>query len=360
MKTKTNERVKSKQKFSSKKTVLLKTEQIKSEVNPEEIPASNHESEKSCEISSIVKEEDDNSKVRRTRSAASLASHRIMEIKHAPKAKYNLIGKKSQTRPRIKAELPKPKPNQIFLSPKVKTDCISSPKIGSKIKLKSGRGRKNRVLPSFATKSKEKGKQKNRHRTLYVCDTENCKFTTLSPFTFEHHLRDHETDKKIFTCDKCPDNRSFSGKQHFEFHMASHNGYNKIQCDACLKHILAVELFDHMKTHTEKVFQCLNCSHCSSTREKYLTHLTAHGTRGKLRCDLCDLIFRSRHKLLSHLYEIHKAIEKLVCNIDGCSRGFLTMENLKLHQKVHIQPFVCPECEKRFVDCHKLKSNFPY
>lgn len=345
------------------KTVPLKTEQIKNEVlHPDEIPASNHESQQSnIDISSTVKLEDNDmgSNARRTRSAASIASQRITEIKHASTVQYNFVEKKSHTKRKRKVDLPEPKPYQIFLSPNVNTvPNIIKNKSKKKLKTGSGRGRKNKALPSFATRSNEKGKQKNRHRLLYVCDTDNCKFSTLNIYRFEHHLRGHESDNKCFTCDKCPDNRSFSVKQHYEFHMASHNGFNKIQCDHCNKHILAVELIDHMKTHTEKIFPCLNCSHCSSTREKYLAHLTAHGTRGKLLCDLCNLIFRSRHKLLSHLYEIHKAIEKFVCNIDGCTKGFLTSENLKLHQKLHTQPFVCPECDKRCVDIHKLRSNF--
>jgi len=62
-----------------------------------------------------------------------------------------------------------------------------------------------------------------------------------------------------FHCNLCQ--RSFSGKQHFEYHMRTHSGEKPFKCTTCGKAFRAKHsLKNHMRIHTgERPYQCKVC-----------------------------------------------------------------------------------------------------
>ena len=69
----------------------------------------------------------------------------------------------------------------------------------------------------------------------------------------------NEQNRNRYHCNVC--NRSFSGKQHFEYHMRTHSGEKPFKCNVCGKAFRAKHsLKNHTRIHTgERPYQCKVC-----------------------------------------------------------------------------------------------------
>ncbi|CAL8080183.1 unnamed protein product [Orchesella dallaii] len=194
-----------------------------------------------------------------------------------------------------------------------------------------------------------------KERSRFECQL--CSWKIKNIYRFEQHLRDHETEDKGYTCDKC--SKKFSGEQLYEFHQECHAGKHKILCEYCNLKFPPLTIEDHMKTHSEKVFPCNNCSYCCLTRDKLIEHLRKHCS-SVINCDVCAVPIKTRQKLLEHLHQEHCVIEKVQCNFGNCKKSFLDPYNLWVHKNIHNKQFPCPLCEKTFTGDAQRKIHLRY
>ncbi|CAL8080186.1 unnamed protein product [Orchesella dallaii] len=274
---------------------------------------------------------------RKPRAAATLASKRITQVKIDLKAK-------SQPRvPKKKIKLEKSESESLEIPISHKTE-------GNK-NVSTKKGRK---LPNSKRIGEKPSDIKTKYRLKPSLGCETCPYMTKSLCKFEHHLRGHETNDKNFECGQCSE--KFTGKQHYDLHVKSHSRSKKGLCDYCNQMFEGATLPDHIKSHGVHFFQCSHCSYCTTLRIKYVKHLRVHGG-SDLICDLCPKVFQSRKKYLKHLFDVHKAIDEMVCDKEDCKETYLDPYLLFLHKKVHTTQYSCDQCNKVCKDVGALKAH---
>lgn len=199
-----------------------------------------------------------------------------------------------------------------------------------------------KVTDKINTKKK---KPPLRRKLKFACERCPLKINRFERSHIEHHLQRHETDEKTFKCPECPNHQGFSQEQLFNLHMT----YHKLttQCVYCEEKIIKIQLADHYLTHSDvgTVYRCPLCLFCSTSQEKYITHILRRSAT-TFECYLCPEKFHSRAKILTHLHDVHHAIEKLNCDIVGCSESFLNKTLLDIHKRTHGNTFFCQQCGK--------------
>ncbi|XP_077300372.1 suppressor of Hairy wing [Arctopsyche grandis] len=210
--------------------------------------------------------------------------------------------------------------------------------------------------------------------TCEVCDRVFARKDNL-----REHLRYHiGFTKKTFTCDYC--SKNFHRRQMFITHIRTHTGESPFKCSFCSKcNKTKGALVKHERTHTgEKPYSCKQCGRAFSAKEtlnrhvkthledkpivclecgktfiqisQLRNHLVHHTGLSIFKCKYCDVTFTQKSKLKAHEKHIHEGVEKLTCDTDGCTKSFITKDDLKRHQRIHtdVKPYQCKQCDKRF------------
>ncbi|XP_055375944.1 zinc finger protein 722-like [Condylostylus longicornis] len=128
-------------------------------------------------------------------------------------------------------------------------------------------------------------------------------------------------------------------RSNFEFHMNSHFNRKPFKCDVnnCKMSCSSPSaLFSHKKLHSAiKEFSCDLCSAKFNLKGCLLKHKTTH-LEPRLKCDMCDSMFKSKFRLNFHIKNIHGEFENIECTIPSCGRNFKNSHYLRKHlRKFH-------------------------
>ncbi|ESO85970.1 hypothetical protein LOTGIDRAFT_167463, partial [Lottia gigantea] len=201
-----------------------------------------------------------------------------------------------------------------------------------------------------------------KHKNLHLLDPIDhvCKFCFVkfpSHSQLQRHMIVH-TNKKPFGCDECM--KKFTSKYSLDDHTRkfhpdlaktlpprrqnSKTGLDKLKCDLCdLMFRYEKRLVVHRRTHTgEKPLQCDVCNKCFTGKNSLNYHLKTHQERTK-KCDVCGKCFYLEYQLKLH-QRIHTGVKPFQCQL--CERTFRFRESLVVHMRIHRneKPFVCEVC----------------
>lgn len=158
--------------------------------------------------------------------------------------------------------------------------------------------------------------------------------------------------KAPYECTKC----DFVCKSQIKFnkHSQTHLALGKYQCSDCNLHFKNKEtLKTHVKKHVtkEKSFQCLSCHLSFCKKQQLKIHLRSH--QQSYVCDICNFKCTYKHKLEIHM-KIHTK-KSLKC--EKCSSIFSKKSNLKLHMRVHLPNKKCQHCPFQSDDSNELSKH---
>lgn len=157
---------------------------------------------------------------------------------------------------------------------------------------------------------------------------------------------------KVFYCDMCPGESSFSSLRSIRKHMECHLS-NEIpkQCKICGEYSISYE--KHLKeVHAiENPYECNYCIDAAfNTDDRRLAHERKH-TNGpqpfKHHCNECQRSFRTPGELQQHSNSIHSFLRPFICDL--CGKKFPSKQYIRLHLHSHGEKrFECKYCGKKF------------
>lgn len=180
----------------------------------------------------------------------------------------------------------------------------------------------------------------------------------------EIHVRSHipREFRNLFSCHHCSFkcDRKDTMKKHVE---CLHGGERErnFQCEECLKCYYSMsQLNTHIKTVHRNIrdFECKHCGKKFYTVKDLNLHTPRHFDK-KEKCSQCNAVFFTIHEVRSHVKRVHLP-RTIPCDVDGCTRMFRTLENLKTHKKIRHEKrkdYVCVECGVAFAQYNTLKRH---
>ena len=119
-----------------------------------------------------------------------------------------------------------------------------------------------------------------------------------------------------------------------------------------------------MRDHCEHIFQCDLCDYKIHSKFILTKHMTIHkNMRFKCGFNGCEKVFKSKHYLQNHRYQVHKSDnkKKFTCYWPECGVSFSLKDKLNSHINQHKneKPYVCdwPECEANFTGSRELSDH---
>lgn len=167
----------------------------------------------------------------------------------------------------------------------------------------------------------------------------------------------HKNENNQFVCDIC--GLCFNSRQSVYKHIEKHNG-TKFLCNICGKCLgNRNNLTKHHKTvHLkEKNYPCTTCNKRYDSSYRLRLHQNSHNGIRPFGCILCPQRFLTTSALSRHKKTVHKQGELFECNI--CFRKFNVAYNMKAHMVTHtgVRPHICQYCRAGFQRKHKLVSH---
>lgn len=118
----------------------------------------------------------------------------------------------------------------------------------------------------------------------------------------------------------------------------------------------------HMNTHNVK-FQCSLCDHTFQDAIFLRNHMATHEVQRKLSCDICNKMYKNKMCMEKHMHAKHigkaapervqdSASGRFVCQL--CNKTFKSSSNLKIHNNLHTDIYVCDICGHRNQTNHHL------
>ena len=193
-----------------------------------------------------------------------------------------------------------------------------------------------------------------------------CGFCTeifTSMLDLKSHNAVNHASEKIFNCGFCEIQMQFDNFKEYSDHLnILHNEKPKPFCDMCQ---IDFETEEKLAEHLEKIKHKITCDGCGKifSIEKYLKQhqqkSSCNLTEKQYECSVCLKKYFSEYGLRRHLLT-HENLYPFKC--DHCEKCFKRRDNLKRHQKMHMESpkiFPCPfpDCSKQFYRNDKLKDH---
>ena len=149
-------------------------------------------------------------------------------------------------------------------------------------------------------------------------------------------------------------------KQHIS---VKHRDSFKYLCAECGKGFQSkIQLYHHTRgLHqlSDKPVSCLKCDHTSTSyRDHYKHQKLMHALKKK--CAQCNYVTLSKSGLQRHMRHKHNVSMFLPHKCHVCTKGFPSMSELKIHQRIHSgnRPFKCRLCNYQSSDNSSLRKHF--
>lgn len=123
-----------------------------------------------------------------------------------------------------------------------------------------------------------------------------------------------------------------------------------LRCDQCHDELDSFkDLQRHMRTDHQIVNAYILCCDRKFGRAYAHNHMKYHQDPDAFKCDECEKVYLSQHKLDKHKTHAHVKPEMVVYNCEHCGKGFVDKWAFHGHQKSHLAPedrmFKCEHCE---------------
>lgn len=197
-----------------------------------------------------------------------------------------------------------------------------------------------------------------------------CSLTFSNLLLLNQHRETHST-KKVYQCSYCP--KKFMREAIFVYHQKTHSETNQTKrilpqpiennklpdsfkycCYHC-RQVFADEqsLKAHEEIHSDGI-KCGWCHHEFETQSDYEKHLPCE--KNPNRCEQCN---RVPSNIVTHRCVPRDEIGPFNCS--WCSKRFLTLNKLKMHEKLHNRtdpyPFRCDQCPKKYASIYNLRAH---
>lgn len=134
-------------------------------------------------------------------------------------------------------------------------------------------------------------------------------------------------------------------------------------CNICdINFISRTRLLEHLKDDHDatRAFKCANCNLLFSKSRTLQDHVQLIHETDKFRCDYCGLQFQRQTSLTAH-YKKHEGNETFIC--DMCQVPYTSRKQLVKHMRIHMDGLHnCSYCDKQFAQSgektkHERKHN---
>ncbi|XP_053949183.1 uncharacterized protein LOC128857451 [Anastrepha ludens] len=180
-------------------------------------------------------------------------------------------------------------------------------------------------------------------------------FGKLSPSDREDvNIDDTRKDCFDFKCEFCTSIFEFQRDLLHHYEIDHGDKTLNFPCEYCQNRFVTKNALRLHRRQVHQKDEYMDCEHCGRTVLKtfYSVHLRRH-KQLKFLCNKCPKICASRYTLKKHM-ELHSEDRDRNIECIDCGRRFYTLENLQLHQTIHISPedrtiFECTVCSKTFM-----------
>ncbi|XP_072946981.1 uncharacterized protein [Epargyreus clarus] len=216
----------------------------------------------------------------------------------------------------------------------------------------------------------EVGNDKTQSPTEFICNY--CSRSFTRKYNIVNHIQNFHMNTSCY-CEICE--QKFGSPAGLQLHLnKGHNRYKQPnpECDVCGKIFTRkANIIPHLATmHDIGVVPSLACNVCSKTftTERNLKRhvLKLHNPYFENPiCDECNMVFRVKQALISHIESTHNISVKDINRCYLCERVYCLEKNLKRHveiyhgEKYEIEnKYKCHYCPKEYTTNHSLKRHF--
>ena len=212
----------------------------------------------------------------------------------------------------------------------------------------------------------------------------HCSITFRTPTELKRHMIVHE-DPVI--CTEC--GKTFKNEQCRKAHQRVYHengGLKRLTCPTCGLELVHTAYDNHVARHnvTEKTVPCSQCDRKFYTEKDMQIHMNGihfkakpspcdicgsilsspralrlhqliHSDEKQVDCPHCDMKFKHKSFLKSHLKNVAAPKGRFKCTV--CSKGFKYRYGLVAHMKIHNEDYdgECQVCGKKFIQGYNLK-----
>lgn len=182
-----------------------------------------------------------------------------------------------------------------------------------------------------------------------------CKGLFLKMPELRVHMDVHEKEDVNydlqFKCDIC--DRTFLTFRGLQDHKKR---FLHKQCEVCLEYFGSdFKLLEHFSIHVSQSpaeYNCYQCDLVFPTKITLKNHLVKHRS---YECEQCSAKFRRKCDIISHLKM--DCLKRTLAQCMACKKSFISLHDLKTHEKVHYERNRCEFCFKKFLHSMELVAH---